>query len=82
VSFLAAVLTGMYLCNACSCHEVSMISRNGRGQRQLRATSPYGSLAGWRLLSFIVKADDDLRQEQIAVQLIGEFDAIFRREQL
>ena len=81
MSFLAAVLTGMYLCNACSCHEVS-ISRNGRGQRQLRATSPYGSLAGWRLLSFIVKADDDLRQEQIAVQLIGEFDAIFRREQL
>ena len=30
------------------------------------------------MLSFIVKADDDLRQEQLAMQLIDEFAQEFR----
>ena len=47
-------------------------------ERQVRAASPFGKLAGWRLLSFIVKADDDLRQEQLAMQLIDEFAQEFR----
>jgi hypothetical protein len=32
-SFLAAVLAEIYLCDACSCHEI--LSRNGRGQNIL-----------------------------------------------
>jgi hypothetical protein len=35
VSFLAAVLTGIYLCNASSCRE--MLRRNGRGQARADA---------------------------------------------
>ncbi len=51
-------------------------------ERQVRAASPYGKLAGWRLVSFIVKADDDLRQEQLAMQLIDEFAQEFQRQGL
>jgi phosphatidylinositol 4-kinase len=35
-------------------------------------------LANWRLVSAIFKAGDDLRQEQLAMQLIKQFDAIWR----
>jgi phosphatidylinositol 4-kinase B len=34
-------------------------------------------LAGWQLLSVIVKADADLRQEKLALQLVHEMGAIF-----
>jgi hypothetical protein len=37
-SFLAAVLTEMYLCNVCSCHET--LRRNGRGQSAARRSRP------------------------------------------
>jgi hypothetical protein len=37
VSFLAAVLTEIYLCNVCSCHQ-EMLRRNGRGQLCRRCT--------------------------------------------
>ena len=30
--------------------------------------SPYGNNPGWRLVSFLVKADDELRREQLATQ--------------
>ncbi|VDQ09092.1 unnamed protein product [Trichobilharzia regenti] len=37
---------------------------------RIRATSPWGSLPGWSLTSAIVKVGDDLRQEQLAYQLL------------
>ncbi|RLN96582.1 hypothetical protein BBJ28_00000159 [Nothophytophthora sp. Chile5] len=46
-------------------------------QRRLQATSPFGQLPGWRLLPVIVKSDDDLRQEQLASQLIRQFAKVF-----
>ncbi|CAH0517361.1 unnamed protein product [Peronospora belbahrii] len=46
-------------------------------ERRIQATSPYGKLPGWRLLPVIVKSDDDLRQEQLALQLIHQFAKTF-----
>ncbi|CAI5724009.1 unnamed protein product [Hyaloperonospora brassicae] len=46
-------------------------------ERRVQATSPYGQLPGWRLLPVIVKSDDDLRQEQLALQLIRQFAKVF-----
>ncbi|KAK4467941.1 hypothetical protein MN116_008547 [Schistosoma mekongi] len=37
---------------------------------RIRATSPWGNLPGWILTSAIVKVGDDLRQEQLAYQLV------------
>jgi hypothetical protein len=44
---------------------------------RIRKASPYGHLANWELLSVIVKTGADLRQEQLAVQLIKEFGRIW-----
>jgi len=44
-----------------------------------RARSPYGSNPGWRLCSFLVKADDELRREQLAMQLAGAVKAAFTK---
>ena len=44
----------------------------------MAAASPYAHLPGWRLVPLIVKADDDLRQEQFVSQLLAQFAAIFR----
>ncbi|KAI8140268.1 kinase-like domain-containing protein [Fennellomyces sp. T-0311] len=44
---------------------------------RIRASSPYGHLPNWRLLSVIVKHGSDLRQEQFAVQLIREMQRIW-----
>jgi hypothetical protein len=35
-----------------------------------RARSPHGTIPGWRLVSAIVKSNDDLRQEQFVAQLV------------
>ena len=40
-------------------------------EARLRAASAVGHLRGWRLVAFIVKADDDLRQEQLAAALLS-----------
>jgi len=47
---------------------------------RIRVSSPYGHLANWDVLSVIVKTGTDLRQEQLAVQLIQEFDNLFKEE--
>ncbi|KAF0984871.1 hypothetical protein FDP41_000770 [Naegleria fowleri] len=47
-----------------------------------RALSPYGSIPGWDLKSVIVKANDDIRQEIFAMQLIKLFAQIFEEEKL
>ncbi|KAI7885089.1 hypothetical protein K492DRAFT_234424 [Lichtheimia hyalospora FSU 10163] len=44
---------------------------------RIRASSPYGHLPNWRLLSVIVKHGSDLRQEQFAIQLIREMQRIW-----
>ncbi|PWN50370.1 hypothetical protein IE53DRAFT_315921 [Violaceomyces palustris] len=45
---------------------------------RIRSTSPYGHLPSWDVFSVIVKTGADLRQEQLAVQLINEFGRIWK----
>ncbi|KAI9571532.1 kinase-like protein [Boletus coccyginus] len=47
---------------------------------RIRHGSPYGHLANWDCVSVIVKTGGDLRQEQVAVQLIREFESIWQEE--
>jgi len=47
---------------------------------RIRHGSPYGHLANWDCVSVIVKTGGDLRQEQVAVQLIREFERIWQEE--
>ncbi|KAJ1735240.1 Phosphatidylinositol 4-kinase pik1alpha (PI4-kinase)(PtdIns-4-kinase) [Coemansia biformis] len=47
---------------------------------RIRRTSPFGRKRNWNLLSVIVKEGADLRQEQLAVQLIREMQRIWQRE--
>lgn len=49
---------------------------------RIRKASPYGHLNNWRLLSVIVKSGSDLRQEQIACQLIKEMQQLWEEAQL
>mmetsp|Transcript_17408 Transcript_17408/g.22768 ORF Transcript_17408/g.22768 Transcript_17408/m.22768 type:complete len:838 (-) Transcript_17408:1408-3921(-) len=51
-------------------------------EKRIRGSRPWGSEKGWHLVPVIVKADDDLRQEQFALQLITQFDRIFRDAKL
>lgn len=51
-------------------------------EQRIRNSSPFGRLDGWRLASFIVKAGDDLRQEQVAMQIVALCSEIFREERL
>lgn len=46
---------------------------------RLRRESPFGSNPNWRLVSVIVKARDQLRQEMFAQRLIQELARIFER---
>jgi phosphatidylinositol 4-kinase B len=39
-------------------------------------------LASWRLIHLMVKTGDNLKQEQFALQLICQFDYIFKLEDL
>lgn len=49
---------------------------------RIRKESPFGRNPNWRLVSCIVKARDQLRQEMFAQRLIQEFHHIFRRADL
>jgi len=51
-------------------------------QERIRATSPYGSLAGWHIRSVIIKYGDDCKQEYLALQLINQFKKIFMEANL
>lgn len=48
-----------------------------RRKERVRRSSPVGNQPGWDLLSVIIKAGDDLRQEQLATQLIKVCHEIF-----
>ena len=51
-------------------------------EERIRRNSPYGSLLTWKLFRVIVKSNDDVRQEQFAIQLISQFDQIFKKKKL
>lgn len=51
-------------------------------KNRIRQNSPYGHLAQWDCMSVIVKTGGDLRQEQLAVQLIREFQSIWAEEKV
>lgn len=56
-------------------------SSSERSER-IRQSSPFGHLSGWTVQSFIVKANDDMRQEHFAMQLIDLCKRIFDLEQV
>ncbi|KAG8343522.1 putative Phosphatidylinositol 3 and 4 kinase [Trypanosoma vivax] len=45
---------------------------------RLRGKSPFGSHPNWDVASLIVKSGDDLRQEELALQLVEFFNRIWR----
>jgi phosphatidylinositol 4-kinase len=47
---------------------------------QVRQTSPYGKVKGWRLASFIMKAGEDIRQEALVMQVISKLNDWFKAE--
>ncbi|CAI2175619.1 14585_t:CDS:2 [Funneliformis geosporum] len=49
---------------------------------RIRKSSPYGHHSNWRLLSVIVKTGADLRQEQLACQLIREMQRIWQKAKI
>ena len=49
---------------------------------RLRSLSAYGNHPGWRLLPILIKSNDDLRQEQLASQLIYRMALILARERI
>lgn len=51
-------------------------------QERVRKKSAFGEHPGWRLLPVLIKANDDLRQEQLAGQLIQRMAMILARERV
>ena len=51
-------------------------------EKRVKSSSPYGGLSTWRLINIIVKSGDDLRQEQLAIQLISYFQRVFIEKKL
>lgn len=47
-------------------------------KERIRGKSIYGGFQSWDLVHLIVKTFDNLKQEQFALQLIYEFDYIFK----
>jgi phosphatidylinositol kinase/protein kinase (PI-3 family) len=47
---------------------------------EIRASSPYGHLKGWRLASFILKAGEDIRREALVMQVISKLRGWFQEE--
>eukprot|EP00002_Diphylleia_rotans_P013021 TRINITY_DN2535_c0_g3_i6.p1 TRINITY_DN2535_c0_g3~~TRINITY_DN2535_c0_g3_i6.p1 ORF type:complete len:733 (-),score=151.53 TRINITY_DN2535_c0_g3_i6:221-2419(-) len=51
-------------------------------ETRLKKSSIYGYLPKWKLCSCIVKSGDDLRQDQLAIQLIEQFQKVFKEANL
>eukprot|EP01111_Echinosteliopsis_oligospora_P015887 TRINITY_DN6432_c0_g1_i1.p1 TRINITY_DN6432_c0_g1~~TRINITY_DN6432_c0_g1_i1.p1 ORF type:complete len:1062 (-),score=298.21 TRINITY_DN6432_c0_g1_i1:53-3238(-) len=47
-------------------------------EERMRKTSHFGQIQGWRLCGIIVKSGDDLRQEQLASQIIFQMHSWFQ----
>ena len=50
--------------------------------KRIRRSSIFGELKTWRISRMIVKAGDDLRQEQLAMQILYKFQQIFKEAKL
>lgn len=50
--------------------------------QQIRQTSAFGHFQSWQARGVIIKSNDDLRQELLAMQLIKKCSEIFQREKL
>mmetsp|Transcript_12485 Transcript_12485/g.26986 ORF Transcript_12485/g.26986 Transcript_12485/m.26986 type:complete len:1097 (+) Transcript_12485:435-3725(+) len=48
--------------------------------RQIRKSSSYGKIKGWRLASFIMKAGEDIRREALVMQVISKMKGWFEDE--
>jgi phosphatidylinositol 4-kinase len=51
-------------------------------EERIRQRSAFGDHPGWHLLPIMIKANDDLRQEQLASQLIQRMSAVLAREKV
>ena len=51
-------------------------------QKEIQQNSPFKKFKSYKLINFIAKANDDLRQELLAMQLIKFFDKIFKEEKI
>lgn len=49
---------------------------------RIMQTSPYGQIPGWELLSVVVKSGVDIRQENLACQLIKLIQEIWKEEEV
>lgn len=70
-----AATTGSFRVEPPPC--VIFTERWSEKERRIQANSPFGHMPGWRLLPVIIKSNDDLRQEQLAAQLIKQFAKVF-----
>ncbi|EDK31559.2 phosphatidylinositol 3-kinase (macronuclear) [Tetrahymena thermophila SB210] len=61
----------------------NLFGEDSRDQEaRIRKHSPFGHFKSWKLVHMIVKTGDNIKQEQFAVQLIYQFDQIFKMEEL
>lgn len=47
-------------------------------KKRIAKNSVFGNFSSWDILYIIVKTNDDLKQEQFAMQLLHQFDYIFK----
>jgi phosphatidylinositol kinase/protein kinase (PI-3 family) len=47
---------------------------------RIKSKSIFGGLKSWKLLHMMVKTGDNLKQEQFALQLITQFNYVFKLE--
>lgn len=51
-------------------------------EQRIKNISPYGGLVTWKLVNVIIKSGDDLRQDQLVIQLMAFFNRIFKEKNL
>lgn len=56
---------------------VNLFDDNKDKSRRLSQDSPYAHLKSYKIRSLIVKSGDDLRQEQMVMQIISIFKSTF-----
>jgi phosphatidylinositol kinase/protein kinase (PI-3 family) len=48
--------------------------------QEIRNSSPFGHVKGWRLASFIMKAGEDIRREAFVMQIVSKLQSWFQEE--